>query len=315
MTDCVIGFDAGGTKTTCCVMGLDGTVLAKGRAGTGNYQIVREAGVGEAVAGSFQEAAGQLAKPLNVRAAFLGIAGVTTATDRERVTHVVKGLHIAPSWQVAGDAVIALAAGTGGREGVVVIAGTGAICWGCDADGRSAVASGWGYLLGDEGSGFQVAQAGLIAAFNAYDGRGPATPMVELFLQAAGLTQMPDFVGRIYGDTGARRWVAGLAPVVFAAAAQGDRIAAEILAAAGDAHARAVVAVAHQLSFPSELPVVAAGGLFEKADGVYDRLAMRLADLLPAARLMRPAVEPAIGACYLARRLAAGDPWPVQVRP
>ena len=314
MSDCVIGFDAGGTNTTCCIMALDGTVLAKGVLAPATTSLSASPAAERVIAGSFGEAKRHWDQPLNVRAAFVGMAGVTTAPDRQRVTEVCESLGIAPVWQVAGDAVIALAAGTGGREGIVVIAGTGAICWGCDAEGQSAVASGWGYLLGDEGSGFHVAQAGLIAAFKAYDGRGPATSMVDLFLQAAGLEQMPDFIGRIYGDAGARRWISGLAPVVVEAASQGDPIAQKILDDAGDAHAEAVIAVARQLSFPDEIPVVATGGLLQKTDVVFNRLAERLAEQLPAAVLVRPEVEPAVGACYLARRLAEGNPWPIDVR-
>ena len=156
MVDVVVGFDAGGTSTQCALMTLDGKVLAHGSAGPGNYQIVRADGVRRALQQSLAAARAAAGHEVRVRAAFLGIAGLTTAQEEQTLAEMCRALDIAPKLQIMGDMVPALAAGTRGEPGIVVIGGTGSICWGLDAAGNTARAGGWGYLFGDEGSGFYI---------------------------------------------------------------------------------------------------------------------------------------------------------------
>src|SRR5690349_22636305 len=60
---------------------------------------------------------------------------------------------------VTNDGFIALAGATAGEPGLVVIAGTGSFAFGRNAAGKTARAGGWGYIFGDEGSGFDIARA------------------------------------------------------------------------------------------------------------------------------------------------------------
>ena len=84
---------------------------------------------------------------------------------------------------VVNDALVALVAGAGDAEGVVVVAGTGSIAYGRDASGRAARAGGWGYLLGDEGGGFWIGRAALMAVVRQFDGRGPVTLLTPMILE------------------------------------------------------------------------------------------------------------------------------------
>ena len=125
------------------------------------------------------------------------------------------------------DAALLLAAGTPDGWGVAVVAGTGSMAFARGADGRTARAGGWGPLLGDEGSGYAIALAGLRAAARAADGRAAATPLTDRLLAAFGLTRPEELIGVVYRG-GDRAALAALAPVVLEAADAGDAVAAEI---------------------------------------------------------------------------------------
>src|SRR5437879_7510575 len=84
------------------------------------------------------------------------------------------------------DAVIALSGATAGEPGIVTIAGTGCIAFGRNVAGRAARASGWGYIFGDEGAGFDITRQSLRAALRYEEGWGPVTLLHDLLLQATG---------------------------------------------------------------------------------------------------------------------------------
>lgn len=313
MVDVVLGFDAGGTSTECAVMTLDQKVLAVGSAGPGNFQLVKEDGVRRVVLDAYRAALERVGGTVRVRGAFIGIAGATTRAEHERIARVCRSLGIAPNWQVTADMVPALAAGTMGEPGIVVISGTGSICWGCDAYGATARSGGWGYLLGDEGSGYYLGQRALIAVFRAYDGRGEPTVLTGRILEAFSCSELPDVVGIIYGEEQPRTRIAALAPIVIGAAEQGDLVAQTLVADAAAELVSAVRAVYEQLRFHDKVPVVATGGLF-RSEYLWNQIAAALSKRLPDGELIRPKVEPAVGACHLALRAVHGRrPWPPAV--
>src|SRR5438034_4387666 len=115
---------------------------------------------------------------------------------------------------VTHDALIALSGATGGEPGIVTIAGTGSIAFGRNALGKTARVGGWGYIFGDEGSGFDIARQAVRAALRSEEGWGPATALRDLLLQATGAQDANDAMHRFYTDEFPRPRVAALAPLV-----------------------------------------------------------------------------------------------------
>ena len=150
---------------------------------------------------------------------------------------------------VTHDALPVLAAGTPDGVGVAVISGTGSLAFGRNAAGQTARAGGWGYLIGDEGSGYAIARQALQAAARAWDGRGPQTALSERLLAELGLAQPSELVHAVYGRQQDRHWLAGLARVAVEAADAGDPIACRIIDEAAADLAAMCVAVAKQLGF------------------------------------------------------------------
>jgi N-acetylglucosamine kinase len=165
---------------------------------------------------------------------------------------------------VTTDAVIALAGATSAGVGIAVIAGTGAIAFGRNAEGRVARAGGWGYIFGDEGSGFDTVRQALRAALRMEEGWGPPTRLRAALVGATGARDANDALHRFYGDEWPRARVAALGPLVDAAALEGDGVAIEILSRAAQELALLTAAVRRQLWKPGEAVEVATiGGAFQ----------------------------------------------------
>ncbi len=305
--DLVLGLDGGGTSTVALLARRAGgragawELLGRGVAGPSNPHAVGTGralrSLDEAVERAFA-AAGVPRKP--VRAACLGVAGAGRPDDQRVIAGWADRVGLAHAVDVTGDAPLLPAAGTPDGWGAAVVAGTGSMAFATDRAGLTARAGGWGHLLGDEGSGYALALAGLQAVARAADGRGPATLLTDRLLDEFGLDRPEEMIRAVYGGATDRTSVAALAPLVLALADAGDRVAASLAADAAGHLALAVAAAARQLDLGPTFPLAVAGGLLLNSAGYQARLldALRARGLRPdPVTLVR---EPAEGAVRLA---------------
>ncbi len=290
----VVGIDAGGTKTVGLLADGTGHVLAKARGGGANLHVQGELGAEKVLYDVLET----LEPPAPIDAICLGMAGVDRPAEKEIVLGVLRRLGLRRAVRVCNDAFIALVAGAPQRTGIVVVSGTGSVAYGVDATGKTARSGGWGYLLGDEGSAYWLGHAAVRRGIRAADGRGPATTLGDLVSEKLGLEVPAGLVEWFYDEDHARHRVAELASLVEEAAVDGDEAADELLDQAAFHLASAARAVARQLSFAGDFPLVLAGGAFRACPSLYRRIEERLE--LPPARLVRLDVEPARGAVALA---------------
>jgi N-acetylglucosamine kinase-like BadF-type ATPase len=291
----VVGIDAGGTKTVGLLADETGTVVAEARGMGANLQTDGELQVEKV----FDEIMEALSRHHPVSAVCLGIAGVDRPHDESVIRSILRRLGHRESARVVNDGAIALVAGAPGRVGVVVLAGTGSICYGADRSGRTARAGGYGFLLADEGSGYWLGHQALRAAVRAADGRGPETRLQGLVFEALGVTSVAELIPRVYEKGLPKYRIAALAGLVQMAHDKGDAAAAELIDGAGRELALAGRSVARQLQLGDEpYPVVLAGGVFKGCPSVVDSLTRHLE--LPNARPALLTVEPARGAVALA---------------
>jgi len=256
-----MGIDGGGSKTLAVVVDAHGRERGRGAAAGSNYAAIgldRAVGNIRAAVADATRLAG-CAPP--VRAAWVGLAGVDRPADHD-VLHLYL-CELAGVVRLTNDAELILSA-LDGTIGVAVIAGSGSIVLGRDARGDTVRAGGWGHIMGDEGSGYDVGRLGLRAVVRADDGRGPATLLRDLVVREWGLAQPADLIGRVYPD-GDKRAIARLAPLVLQAARAGDKVAGEIVTRGAEELALAALTVADQLAFPAGLPLALAGGLLTHA--------------------------------------------------
>lgn len=308
----VLGLDGGGSRTvallaTCRTDG-SWTILGRGESGPSNMQSVGFAtaftALDEAIAGAFASAG--LARQ-EVYRACLGLAGAGRPEEQQCFLDWAAGIGLSESVQVTGDSTLLIAAGTPDGWGLSVVSGTGSMAYARARDGRTFRAGGWGPLMGDEGSGYAVALAGLRAAARAADGRGPATALSDRLLTAYGLTQVEDLIGVVYRGSD-RAAIASLAPVILAVAAEGDPVAAEIARTAAGELAAAAAAAARPLGVSEPIPVALAGGLLVSSTSFrtlfLDALTHRGLHPHPVAVV----AEPAEGAVRLAINLPVDQP-------
>lgn len=226
MVDFVIGVDGGGTGCRAAVAGLDGRILATGQGGAANTLTDRAGSVASiraAIHGALA-AAGLEAEVLSRSGVVLGLAGSNVADAR---TFVAEALPT-PDVAVVSDGLIALEGAIGPGDGAVAILGTGSVLV---LRSGEVVRSygGWGFIIGDFGSGASLGRAALATTLLAYDRIIPATPLTDGLLSEFG------------GEPGrmvkfAREATPGefgrFAPRVFAAAAEGDAAGLDIVAKA-----------------------------------------------------------------------------------
>ena len=301
----VLGIDAGGTKTVCQLADENGEVLAEARRGGANLQASGELEVEKVLHQVMEEAIGD--HDVRPAAVCLGIAGVDRPDDARAVREIMRRIGYKARILVVNDALVALEAGAPAQSGVVVIAGTGSIAYGRNDRNEAARAGGWGYMLGDEGSGYWIGRAAVRAVLREADRRGPATLLTGLLLNYYGVSRAQDLIHHVYQGTLRPAAIASLAQCVQGAFSDGDPVALGILRGAADQLESAALSVARRLEIVgSEFPFILSGGIFRAVPWLEEELARRLPLASPRSRTMLLAVEPAVGAVRLALAEARG---------
>jgi glucosamine kinase len=298
------GIDAGGTKTLAVVVDAHGRELGRGCAAGANYQAVGLEPAREHLLAALEAALRAAGLSCRPAAIWLGMAGIDRPADRALWLPQLAALTDAP--RLTNDAELALAA-LEGAVGVAVIAGTGAIALGRDASGRSARASGWGHLIGDEGSGYDIGRACLRAVARAADGRGRRTTLVERLAAHWGLDAPEDLLGRVYPERD-KAQIAALAPLVCAAARDGDAVARGMLAHAAMELALAAVTVSQALALPEALPLAMGGGLLVHQESFREQMTLCIGRHHALGQVSVVA-EPALAAARVAVPLGTSGWW------
>ncbi len=301
----VLGIDAGGTKTVCLLADDQGHVIAESRRGGANLQAVGELEVEKVLHEVMEEAIGNRA--IVPAAICLGIAGVDRPDDSAVVDGIMRRIGYKARVVVVNDALVALEAGAPGQAGVVVISGTGSISYGRDGKGQATRSGGWGYVLGDEGSGYWIGRAALRAVLREADRRGPATLLSAMLLKHFGVPQAQGLIHEVYNTNLKPAAIGALAQCVQAAFSQGDQVAIGILRGAADELEASALSVARRLDLIGESFVfILAGGIFRAVPWLEQELERRLPLSAPRSRVRLLDREPATGAVAIALQAARG---------
>jgi glucosamine kinase len=295
----VLGIDVGGTKTVCLLADDDGRVIAQGREEGANLQGAGELAL-EKVLHSVMEKTLEATSVLP-SAICLGIAGVDRASDEAVVRSIMSRIGYKARILVVNDALIALQAGVQDAPGIVIVSGTGSIAYGRNADREASRAGGWGYVLGDEGSGYWIGRLALRAVVRHADGRGRVTNLTPRLLAHFGVQKAAELINKVYHEELSPRAIASLAKYVQQARDEGDSVAAGILNRAADELVAAATAVMTRLDMTDEsFTFVLAGGMFHAVPWLCDQMQLLLPALAHQSRVMRLEEEPALGAVRLA---------------
>lgn len=309
----VLAVDGGASSTRALIGTVDGEVRAIGYGGPSNHLYGEgarrrlERALNEAV----ESALAQLDLPSrHFESCWLGMTGVSDESqDRSLVEACLRSL---VSWErigVSGDILPALVGASIHHPGVIVYAGTGSVAYGVDAGGHTAKIGGWGSLIDDEGGGYHIGRAALKAVFRAADGRAEATFLTEALLGHFGVSTLSDLRRTAYLNDGLERpQVAQLSELVSRAAAEGDRVAQNILSRAAEELAELAAAAVRQLpSLPNPATVYFSGGVFEAGAPLQIPFSLHLERLLRTVQVLPPAFPPLLGGYLLAVELCGAD--------
>ncbi|MGF1427887.1 N-acetylglucosamine kinase [Kitasatospora sp. LaBMicrA B282] len=292
MSALFLGLDGGGSWARAAV--LDADARPCGRAAVRGASVA--GGGAEQALAALAGAAHLALRGLDAEAVAGCVAGLAgyraLAEPAEFAERCRAAFGIPVPVRLCSDAVPAFAAGSTATAGTVLIAGTGAVC--CRvADGRvTHYGGGFGWLLGDEGSGFWLGRAAVRRALDE-----PTGPLAAAVLRHCGAAGPVELLHWVYD--GPPRRLAELAPLVGAAAEAGDPAAGAIVAEAAE-HLAALVRATAQ-----DGPLVLAGSVAAAAGPVRARLLALLAD--PRTGVAGP-LHTAGDAALAAARLAMTPP-------
>ncbi|MEI2301145.1 N-acetylglucosamine kinase [Ensifer sp. MJa1] len=226
MTYYLIGIDGGGTSCRAAVASVDGHILGRGKAGAANILTDPEtalANISEASRAAFEEA-GLDPEGIASAKAIVGVAGHNVG---DAVHYVKRRLPFAVA-DIESDGLIAFQGALGNQDGAVAILGTGTIYILRQGETVSYV-GGWGFTIGDHGSGARIGHALLQESLLAFDNIREGSPVTASVM--AEFNDDPrdvvDFA-RLAKPGEFGRY----APRVFEGASNGDPVAVRILKAA-----------------------------------------------------------------------------------
>jgi N-acetylglucosamine kinase-like BadF-type ATPase len=298
-----LGVDGGQSHTEAVVADEFGQILGFGLGGASNHAEIpggRER-LRKAIIDSVGEALGITNYELRItkfRSVYFGMTGGADYKEK-----IIREIIDAEHFKVGHDAPIALASGTGGKHGIVVISGTGSAVYGENESGEKARAGGLGYLFSDEGSGFWLATQTIRLAIKSQDGVIENAGLQRLVLDYFKVEKIRDLTTSFYNGKVSRDEVASFARTVHDEALNGNEVLRKQINFGANCLVENVSSVAKRLQFVEKVDVVGVGGMF---DGELMRkfFVENLAEKVPHAKFIKPRFKPAIGALLLAYRNA-----------
>ena len=291
----VIGIDGGGTKTRIELRDQENRLLERKIYGAFNVNSIGEPAFRALLREIFDRNMGDC---LGI---CIGAAGVSNPRVGEILREVLDEKGYRGPWKLCGDQEIALRGAMDG-PGIVVIAGTGSICFGKNEKGETARSGGYGHLIDDWGSGYALGRDALSAAVKTLDGRENNQALCSSIFQKLRVTTTQELISFVYSGETKKSDVAALAAVVLELAEKGDQASGMILRKEAEEIVCMVKAVQKKLSLEG-CSVALLGGLFA-SDNPYRKMVSSL--LGSMGRVQLPLHDALWGAAQMAWETTRG---------
>jgi N-acetylmuramic acid 6-phosphate etherase len=303
-----LGIEGGGTRTVALLADENERLLERREFGPANLKLLNDA----QLVLHFRAISEAFPRPT---ALAIGLAGAREEKDWQRIRVAAARVWPGIPCHATNDLETALAAAASGRERgnrerrsqsaatVLVLSGTGSCCYGRATDGRVAKFGGWGHLLGDKGSGYEIGLRALKAVVYYFDRDGEWSELGQRVLRALQLNEPNELISWV--QSAAKADIAVLAVEVFAAAARRDKIASDILAGAAHSLAKDAASCARRLvKAGAPVQFVLAGSVLLKQPRFAKQVALHLKLLWPKATISPLKRESAWGSVVLAKASA-----------
>jgi N-acetylmuramic acid 6-phosphate etherase len=303
----LLGIEAGGTRTVAAALnGSDAASPSKTwrrmEFGPANLRLLSDPELSRRLA----EIAQAMPEPDSLA---IGMAGARTESDRERIRAAAARTWPGVPCYATNDLETALMAGASdghAQAEVLVLSGTGSCCYGRTPKGRAAKVGGWGHILGDKGSGYEIGLRGIKASVYHYDRSGAWPGLGQRILRALQLNEPDELIA--WAQSAGKDEIARLAVEVFAAAAKKDKIARDILDAAANSLAKDAAACASRLvKSGTRVRFILAGGVLLRQRAFRKQVEVLLEERWPKLELAQLRREGVWGALELARLTVAAS--------
>ena len=305
----VVGVDGGASKTVALLGTVDGRILGRGEAASSNYHNIGVAAASRAIRKAVVTAERQAGLRRTMpEKAVVALAAVDSTEDKRVANGFVQRIKIARESFVIHDSVAALYAATHGKPGIIVNSGTGCFAAGINQAGKYVRVGGWGYLIDDKGSAFDIGMKAITMAFRMMDGRTPRTKLMSLLRRRFRVRSFDAILDVIYTNKMTVEQIARLAPLISKAASN-DKVCRQILKEAGISLAELACTAARRLKMMSNMfVIVTVGGGFKSGHYLIGPFTSRVRQECPRANIIGLEVEPAKGAFLLATELSRYGP-------
>jgi N-acetylmuramic acid 6-phosphate etherase len=305
-----IGIECGGTKSTALAECADTGERLSWKGGAANLKLSSDAQLLHV----FRSAGSSLPAP---KAIAIGIAGARTPADFERIRRLAAIVWPHVPCTACNDLETALAAaptldpiiGSKAPPQVLILSGTGSCCVARKPGGPMLKIGGWGHILGDKGSAYEIGLRALKAVVYYLDRDQEWSLLGKRMLRALALNGPEDLIDWVK-DAG-KDQIAALAMQVFEAAKGGDRIAKDVLEGAAASLAKDALLCASKVASPSQVvQFVLAGSVLLKQPAFAADVRQRIRVGWKPAVVSPLREESVTGALRLAKAAAAKPPVP-----
>ncbi|WP_044477390.1 N-acetylglucosamine kinase [Paenibacillus antibioticophila] len=299
----IVGIDGGGTKTAVTIARDQEESLFTFTVGPINYN----GGDADAIAASFEEIfnrtrhyCGDLRAVAHI---CIGAAGISNPLVVRLLEQHLRSNGYNGPLTITGDQETALYGAQNDLQGIILIAGTGSICFGVNAMGERHRTGGFGHLIDDEGSGYSIGRDLLSLLVRAEDGRVKDTIVPAMVYEQLGLGTVQEVIGFVYDKRTTKKEIAQLAPILTTACEKGDVHALRLAEQCAANLYELVVPVIEKLKLVDS-PIAIAGSVLQKSHFVKEALERKLAQSHPQNKLILPIKDAAYGAVLLGRAKA-----------
>ncbi|EEF60221.1 N-acetylmuramic acid 6-phosphate etherase [Pedosphaera parvula] len=298
-----LGIEGGGTRTVALLADARRHFLHRFEAGPANVKLLNDAQLVRLLR-SIAEAFPQ------PDALAIGMAGARTENDWERIRNAASKVWTQIPAYATNDLETALTATDekdveDAEARILMLSGTGSCCYGRNRAGKTGKIGGWGHILGDKGSGYEIGLRALKAVVFYYDRDGAWARLGQQLLHRLELNEPNELIA--WAQAANKTTIASLATEVFVAWKKGDKIAADILASAESSLVEDAVACARQLANP-KAPVhfILSGSVLLKQPQFTRGISNKLKKLWPGAQVTPLERESVWGAVILAQKIWSG---------
>lgn len=295
----VAGWDGGGTKTAMHIMDVDGRVLLKSEALGLNFNSNTKEELQVTIHRLVTDMSKMYGGLESCDMLCVSTAGISNPNATSFFRKTIKEVGLNCEIIFVGDHEGALYGALGHSDGIVLISGTGSICFGKNNNGSKFRCGGFGHIIDDEGSGYAIGRDILSAAVQSYDKRIPKTILYDMVLKKIDGKCIEDIINYTYKTTTGKKDIASVAPLLIEALKEDDSQAVAICNKAGSELVKLVITVSNNLNL-EQGEIVLMGGILTHYKGIRENVEIRLHKILPELKVIDGKYDSATGAALIA---------------